>query len=267
MGDWGSRLAYLEVNSIGENKSGPKFLHDRVVLIGHRGYLGTHILQTLERSHRAHLTLDPRTDDLGVEILKKSDIVIDASRLKSFNHEALAADELATKKLRSLISNVGAKYLRIGSTLEITPGIPPTEYLAWSSGRTNTIHKKWKNIDAQIIFVPNIFGGTHSSSVVDLLKHNHRIGEKLQLADPNAFRDFLHMDFFLHAILQITEVVVQANRESITLTSGFQYRIGDLAKCLISNSSAHITGTLIRYRSTGQQLHYPDTVLSYLLDT
>lgn len=255
------------MNSIGENKSKPKFLPDRVVLIGHRGYLGTHILQTLVRSQRAHLTLDPRTDDLGVEILKKSDVVIDASRLKSFNHEALAADELATEKLRSLISSVGAKYLRIGSTLEITPGIPQTEYLAWSSGRTNSIHKNWKNIDAQIIYVPNIFGGAHSSSVVDLLKHNHKIGGNLQLADPNAFRDFLHIDFFLHAILQVTEVVAQTSRESITLTSGFQYRIGDLANCIVGNSPADITRALIQYRSAGQQLHYPDIVLNYLLDT
>ena len=253
------------MHSTGDNFSIHRSIHDRLILVGHRGYLGAHILENLVKKQIAYRTLDPRTEDLSLNLLKESDVVIDASRIRRFDSEALVADEIAHEKLGSAISKVGARYVRIASTLEKTPKVPPTQYLAWSSGRTHKIQKEWGNIDSQVIYVPNIFGGENSSSVVDLLKKNHRKGMQLELSDPNAFRDFLHVDFFLEAIMQSLENIAHSNCESITLTSGFEYRIGDLGKCLLRNSSEGVTRRLIPYANTDQCFHYPDTVLTYLL--
>ncbi len=238
--------------------------HDRVVLAGHRGYLGNHILQTLVERQIDHLTLDPRRDNFEGNVITNSDLIIDATRIRTFDAKDLVADDLAHHKLRSSVSNASARYLRIGSTLEITPGSKPTPYLTWSASRSNSIRTFSSEIQKQILYVPNIFGGANSLSVVDLLKIHHRTGEGFTLSDPHAFREFLHIDFFLNALLKIIEGKVPAFNESIILTSGFQYRIGDLKDSLISKSLTGTRKESVGHEITGHLLRYPDTVLDYL---
>lgn len=227
-----------------------------VFLIGHRGYLGSNLLKAQSLLNVKTKAIDTRDLDYKKHELNFQDIVLDCSRLRSFSGESLQEDSASFARMMDWVSRSNARYVRVGSVLEVEDSAEPTPYIEWSKARSQKIQEFENQRKFQILLVPNIYGGVGSTSIVDLLLQSHQ-GRELDLLCPDAYRDFLSMTNFLKFIRGfMVETKVAIPSVSI-VTSGIKHQIASLQDFIVTRNSAGIKSKRAMYPTD-----YPQHVIS-----
>jgi nucleoside-diphosphate-sugar epimerase len=235
----------------------------KIFILGHEGYIGSNLYKWITGFTNNVVELDSRHDNLDrLEILSQ-DFVIDCSRLNCFSKEAQERDFDTFGQLITWVHGSGASYLRIASTLEFSEN-PEGKYVAWSSKRTSVISSLEKTGTLDSVFVPNLYGGERSTSVIDLLIENYSRRKFLELDHPEARRDFLHIDSVFPTIIKwLTKPKLQQRIPDL-LTSGTNYQIGSLRDYLYLKSDDFLQFEKAAYPKSLKIEELPDNLLGHL---
>ena len=232
----------------------------RIWIIGHKGYLGSHLFQHFVRLGCQVSEIDPRVTDINAIGISPNDLVIDCIRVKNFDLPSLIQDQKLSIAVLKRIARTNTPYIRIGSTLELEEGVPVSPYIEWSRSRTQLINESLESKNSSVVLVPNVFGGSGSPSVVDRLLSAAVTGEDFHLENPGATRDFLAMDIFLSSIQNHISSDLNSSSHTFVITCGNKYEVGSIQEYIQSHK-------LILLKS--QPIEYPNifkiTIVSDLL--
>ena len=235
-------------------------------IIGHYGYLGSHLLTYfLHLDHSVH-GLDPRRFNVEKFEFEGNDIILDCSRIKHFDPIALRKDYDSTINLLGVASRFNATYVRIGSVLEINSQAMSSPYIEWSRQRSKITLLPRNKLTSKLILIPNIYGGIGSSSIIDRLKSAKQLGKDLILDDPTSKRDFLSMNNFLTKIHEILFATSLGFPPTAILTSGFVYEVQSIQSFLKTQDITLLLKQQTFYNSSGAIIRIEDALVQYLLD-
>jgi nucleoside-diphosphate-sugar epimerase len=235
----------------------------RVYIVGHKGYLGAHLLRHFTELNYSVHPLDLRKPIRQDFVLEKNDIVIDCSRIREFDEVKLREDYVATVNLLGLISKSGAVYARIGSVLELDSPSIQVPYVEWSKKRSNLTLESKDNRQAKLILVPNIYGGDESPSIVDRLLEADANGEEFTLDEPKAKKDFLSMKNFLNGVQEILFEDDSVSHNTTVLTSGYLYEIESISSCIKFQNSKFLLKERAFYSRSGEVKEIADSLLGF----
>lgn len=235
----------------------------RVYIVGHKGYLGAHLLRYLRDLNYSVHSLDLRKPIKQDFVLEDNDVVIDCSRIREFSEIKLREDYVSTVNLLNLIFESGAIYARIGSVLELDSLSNPVPYVEWSKKRSNLILESKINLNAKLILVPNIYGGDESSSILDRLQTADANGEEFALDEPNSKRDFLFMNNFLNGVHEILFQYDSVFPIVTVLTSGYLYEIESIKSSIKFQNSKLLRKVRASYSVSGKVREIQDTLLDF----
>ena len=219
----------------------------RIWIIGHKGYLGSHLFQDFVRLGCQVSEIDPRVTNIETIGISPNDLVIDCIRIKNFDLPFLIQDQRLSLAVLEWIARTNTSYIRIGSTLELEDGVPTSPYIEWSRGRTQLINESLESKNSSVILVPNVFGGSGSSSVVDRLLSAARAGEDFHLENPGVARDFLAMDVFLSLIQYHIASNLNSGAHTFVITCGKKYEVGSIKEYIQSHKLVHLKSQSIEY--------------------
>jgi nucleoside-diphosphate-sugar epimerase len=206
-----------------------------ILLLGAKGHLGTHLYSSLETSGISIQPFDSRSDDIDSLQISGAKILLDASRVNTTDPSEVRRDLELHSRLLDNIEYLGLQYVRIASSLEIRPHETVTEYLKWSRAKSERI--LWK-IDAgmsgKLIYIPNVYGGAKSQSIVDRMIRGRGKNKVEQLRNPGQLREFVDIDTFCHAVINILQNVDMREKE-IEISTSIEYNISSLMDYIIGN--------------------------------
>jgi len=235
-------------------------------IIGHHGYIGSHLLNyLLHLDHSVH-GLDPRKSNIKEIKFEGNDIILDCSRIKHFDPITLQEDYQSTINLLGVASRFNATYVRIGSVLEIDSQAVSSSYIDWSRQRSKTTLSSGNRITSRLILIPNIYGGIGSCSIIDSLKSAKKRGKDIILDDPTSKRDFLSMNNFLTKIHEVLFTTSLEFSSTTILTSGFVYEVQSIQSFIKTQDTTLLSKQQSFYNSPGEILRIEDTMVEYLLD-
>jgi nucleoside-diphosphate-sugar epimerase len=234
-----------------------------IFILGHKGYIGSILCKWIEGFTNNVVCLDSRYDNLDRLDISSKDFVIDCSRLNCFSNQSEESDFDTFGRLIKWVFSSGASYLRIASTLEFSEN-PGSRYVAWSSKRTKLISSLEKTGTLDSVFVPNLYGGERSTSVIDLLIENYSRGKFLELDRPEAHRDFLHINSILPIINKWLTKPKLHQRIPDLVTSGVNYQIGSLRDYLYLKSEDFLQIEKATYPKSLKVEELTDNLLGHL---
>lgn len=241
-------------------------LSTNIYVVGHTGYIGSHVFNYLVLRGHSVYGLDCRKSDISEIDIKANDIVLDCSRIKVFDPLSLEEDYVSINRLLKAISEFNATYVRIGSVLEIDPQAKSTPYIEWSRHRSEATTTFASNANSKLILVPNIYGGIGSSSIIDELKSSKKTGQTVSLDNPSSKRDFLSMNRFLAALYETLFTVSKSSPATIILTSGFLYEVKSIQLFLEARGKSILSREQCTYITSGEVKEIADSLVEYLLD-
>jgi hypothetical protein len=233
-------------------------------LIGHRGYLGSNLLRSWTSIGIETKTIDTRIDEYLNMNLQPQDLVVDCSRLTTFSVATLKEDATAFTKLQEWVNEAHAQYVRVGSILEVEGQITSSPYIDWCRSRSQRIYEMVSTQKFHVLLFPNIYGGSGSSSVVDLILTENRSGRRVELKEPNAYRDFLSIDQFLKTFHKLTFKDTVQNSKALIITSGTQYKVASLQEYVVTGDESVLVSRKARYNSRFPWFVATDSLPSYL---
>jgi nucleoside-diphosphate-sugar epimerase len=243
-----------------------KTLNSNVYVLGHAGYIGSHLSsQLLKLGYSVH-KLDSRNFNTSKVNFDSRDTIVDCSRVKNFDPRTLQEDCIATRNLIEAVSECNATYVRIGSVLEIDSHTELTPYINWSRQRSEKTIPSTENLKSRLILIPNIYGGIGSPSIIDSLKSAKKRGEEIILENPASKRDFLSMDNFLVAILETLIAMSSATSATTILSSGYLYKVESIQTFLNTQDSGLLQKEGVSYVVSGEIKIISDSLVEYLLD-
>lgn len=243
-----------------------KKLNSNVYVLGHAGYIGSHLSFQLIKLGYSVQILDSRNFNTSDVNFDSRDIIVDCSRVKNFDPRTLQEDYMTTRILIEAVSKCNATYVRIGSVLEIDPHIELTPYINWSRQRSEKTFSSTENLKSRLILIPNIYGGFGSPSIIDSLKSAKKRGEEIILENPASKRDFLSMDNFLNAIPGTLFAMPSATLATTILTSGFLYNIESIQTFLNTQDLELLQKEGAFYVVSGEIKVIDDSLVEYLID-
>lgn len=241
-------------------------LSTNIYIVGHTGYIGSHLLNYLVLHGYSVYGLDCRKSDISEISINANDIILDCSRIKVFNSLSLEEDYVSINRLLKTVSKFNATYVRIGSILEIDLQAISTPYIEWSRLRSEATTSFASNAKSKLILVPNIYGGIGSSSIIDELKKSKKTGQTVNLDNPTSKRDFLSMNSFLAALYETLLTVSKSSPATIVLTSGFLYEIKSIQLFLEARDTSILLREQCTYMTSGEVKEIADSLVEYLLD-
>ena len=246
------------------NLLNPEKYDSRLLLVGHKGYLGQNISSHLSKLGITFGYFDTRKENINDLELAENSIVIDCSRINSLDPLEISRDISLHRELVGYISRSNARYIRIASTLEFVSEEVRNPYVMWSSSRSLNVELFGKSEKNQILFVPNIYGGINSKSVVDVLLSGYFMRKKVALVKPHNFCDFLGIDVFIHEVMNI--VLEQPSEASMKLaiTSGSKYHIGSLQDYMYSEIDSPISVMNLEFGDIQRIGYHPDLLVKYI---
>ena len=246
------------------NVLNPEEYDNRLLILGHKGYLGQNISSHLSELGIAFGFFDTRKQNIDDLELSENSIVIDCSRINSFDPLEISRDIYLHRELVGYISRSNARYIRIASTLELVPEEVRNPYVMWSSSRSLNIELFGKSEKNQILFVPNIYGGINSKSVVDVLLGGYFMCKKVALRKPHNFCDFLGIDVFIHSLINIVLEQPSETLMKLAITSGSKYHIGSLQDYMYSEIESPISVMNLEFGDIQRIGYHPDLLVKYI---
>jgi nucleoside-diphosphate-sugar epimerase len=241
-------------------------MNSNIYVLGHVGYIGSHLLNRLSLLGYSIHSLDSRNFSIDEREFKAEDIFIDCSRIRNFDARTLQEDYIATVKLLEISFKFNVTYVRIGSVLEIDPQATSTPYIDWSRQRSKWTLSSLANLKSRLLLIPNIYGGTGSASIIDGLKSARQNGEEIPLKDPTSKRDFLSMNNFLAVIPETLLALPSKSSTTTILTSGFLYDVKSIQSFLKIQDLTVLRKESISYTNSGEIKVIKDSLVEYLLD-
>jgi nucleoside-diphosphate-sugar epimerase len=243
-----------------------EFSDYEVVILGGNGYIGRIICSYLESSDVIYKRLDTRTSGIQEFISSNRLFVIDCSRVTDFGKENLKNDTTNHLRTLSAISLRNGFYLRIGSCLELIQDDKRDDYTSWSRNKTRLTESLDLKLNYLTMFVPNIYGGNNSTSIIDRMKYEFALGKKLMLNNPENYRDFLHVQRFIESLdILFNSPQIDADKR-VAITSGIAYQIGSIQQFIHSGNPIELKNVSTQYNEINKCIVLPDDLVNYFSD-
>jgi hypothetical protein len=236
----------------------------RFYILGIRGYLGSNIATHLAEQGLEVYEIDPRITKLPKLSLSNGDWIIDCSRLKRFTEDSLLVDMKIFREVLAWADLSKGRFLRIGSILELQNEGDVSPYIKWSSERTKELTKANLSGKFGTLIVPNIFGGSESTSILDLILRKHKSGQSIYLEQPDTFRDFLHVQFLLESIDNLIAGRQTLFQNASLISSGVSYQVGSICDYVYSREKNQLVSIANEYNRRHDCRLFPDKVLNYI---
>jgi nucleoside-diphosphate-sugar epimerase len=236
--------------------------HD-IVVLGSKGYIGFNLCLFLQQSNITYQALDTRKDNLDELDHINNLLLIDCSRISKFDHQTLIKDNSSHEKTLSALSKRKGFYFRIGSILEINQNIEKDDYISWSQNKTRLTESFGADLKYLTMFIPNIYGGQKSTSIVDKMKSEFLSGRKLALSNPENYRDFLHLQRFFQPLNDLLSMIQNNSDTRVALTSGIAYQVGSIQQFIHDGNSRDLKSISAEYSDIDRCITMPDDLKSY----
>jgi hypothetical protein len=236
----------------------------RVYILGHMGYLGSNIAAYLTAQGLNVLSIDTRVSDLELFPIMKGDWVLDCSRLNSFSEFSIEENASNHHEVLDWVRTSEAKYLRIGSILELQNEGQDSPYVLWSRERTKEVTAANMTGAISTLIVPNIYGGVGSNSIIDLLLRKYKSNLFFELEKPFEFRDFLHIEHLFASIKDLMNKSDTSMKNIYVTTSGICYQVGSIQDYIYSGKSSELVSKEIDYPPYVSYSVYSDELANYI---
>ncbi len=233
-------------------------------MIGSHGYIGKNLWQFFNASKNKVISIDSRNEEFRKITTNQNELIFDCSRLRNFTNGNIEKDEKNHLRLLNWAAENNIRYVRIGSNLEVSNPSEESDYIKWSKNKTDLTLQFKNQINFKVLFIPNIFGGLNSRSIIDQIIASYLKSQKLILRNPKISRDFLCINSFLEIVKLFSIENLHPEHREVLLTSGTKVQIDSIQKYLLFHGKYPLHYSIFESSKEIQTLQSANTVEKYL---